>query len=492
MEFDLYKDIQKRTGGEIYIGVFGPVRTGKSTFIKRFMELFVLPFMDNVDKRTRAMDELPQAAQGTMVMTTEPKFIPQEAAQIEVEQGCSLKVRLVDCVGFMVDGASGHMDGNNSRMVQTPWFQEEVPFSAAAEYGTNKVIQEHSTVGIVVTTDGSFGEIPRENYLEAEAKAIHEMESIGKPFVILLNCQKPHSEDTRKLVEQMKEQYDYPVMAVNCMQLKKEDISEILQTILLEFPISQVNFYVPKWTQTLPLTHPVKESLITTARQLQQKFIKMRQVFHWKNEREDKTNKMISSIYISAMTPSDGTVSLKIEMDESYYYAYISEMAQVPIEGECELISMIQDLSRTKRDYEKLKDALDAVARKGYGVVLPELADFVVDAPELISHGNKFGVKMHAVAPSVHMIKTNIETEIAPIVGSEEQAMDLITYIKDTQTQEEGLWNANIFGKSVGELLEEGMRTKLQQMDEECQQNIMDSMQKIVNDSNGGMICIII
>ena len=209
MEFDLYKDIQKRTGGEIYIGVFGPVRTGKSTFIKRFMELFVLPFMDNVDKRTRAMDELPQAAQGTMVMTTEPKFIPQEAALIEVEQGCSLKVRLVDCVGFMVDGASGHMDGNNSRMVQTPWFQEEVPFSAAAEYGTNKVIQEHATVGIVVTTDGSFGEIPRENYLEAEAKAIHEMESIGKPFVILLNCQKPHSEDTRKLVEQMKEQYDY-------------------------------------------------------------------------------------------------------------------------------------------------------------------------------------------------------------------------------------------------------------------------------------------
>lgn len=492
MEFDLYKDIQKRTKGEIYIGVFGPVRTGKSTFIKRFMELFVLPFMDNPDKQSRAIDELPQSAQGTMVMTTEPKFIPQEAAEIEVEKGCKLKVRLVDCVGFMVNGASGHMEGDNTRMVHTPWFDEDVPFSEAAEYGTNKVIQDHATVGVLVTTDGSFGDIPRENYLEAEAKAVHEMENSKKPFVILLNCEKPYSEEAIKLQAHMREQYGYPVLAVNCMQLKKDDITEILQTILLEFPVGQVNYYVPKWTQTLALNHPVKEALIQTARQIQTRFSKMSQVFEWKNEKDEKNETIISSIYLLSMEPSDGTVNLKLEMDESFYYSYISEMAQVPIEGECELITMIQELSKTKREYAKLKDALDAVEQKGYGVVLPELQDFVVDEPQIISHGNKFGVKMHAMAPSVHMIRTNIETEIAPIVGSEEQAMDLISYIDDSRMQEEGLWNANIFGKSVGELLEEGMRTKLQQIDDSCQQNIMDSMQKIVNDSNGGMICIII
>lgn len=491
MEFDLYKDIEKRTKGEIYIGVVGPVRTGKSSFVKRFMELFVLPFMEDENQKERALDELPQSAQGTMVMTTEPKFIPQEAATIQMENGCKFRVRLVDCVGFMVEGASGHMEGNNHRMVTTPWFKEEVSFAEAAEYGTNKVIQEHSTVGIIVTTDGSFGDIPRENYLEAEEKAIKEMEYHKKPFVILLNSSHPNKEETIQMASSLQEQYGFPVLPVNCMQLKREDVQEILNKILLEFPVGQIRYFVPKWTNTLAMDHPVKQELIDMARKIQQQFLKMRQVFEWE-KMSDESLHMITKISIPSVDPSDGTVNLKIEMDDSYYYAYISEMALIPIEGEYELITMIKDLSKMKKDYEKLKDALDAVQQTGYGVVMPELSDFVVDAPELISHGNKFGVKMHALAPSIHMIKTNIETEIAPILGSEEQAMDLISYINESQNQEEGLWNANIFGKSVGELLEEGMRNKLQQMDEQCQQNIMDSMQKIVNESNGGMICIII
>lgn len=491
MEFDLYNDIRIRTEGEIYIGVVGPVRTGKSTFIKRFMELFVIPNIENPNVRSRSMDELPQSAAGNQVMTTEPKFVPREAAEIELEEGCSFKVRLVDCVGYMVPGAEGYLNGENNRMVQTPWFQEEVSFLEAAEYGTNKVIQEHSTIGVIVTTDGSFGTIPREEYLEAEHQAIQGMESNGKPFAILLNTNRPKDKETLNLCKEMEKEYHYPVIPINCLELDKNDIYTILHTILLEFPVGKINYFIPKWCLMLEKNNNIREDIMREAKQLLTRFSCMRQVYEWKEVPHD-WSECISNILIQEIHPESGVIDIRFELKESYYYDYISDISRTPVKNECELITTLRRLSGIKEEYVRIKDALDSVEQSGYGVVLPELYDFKVDEPELTCHGGKYGVKMHASAPSVHMIKTNIETEIAPIVGSEEQANDLIQYINASKNEEQGLWNANIFGKSVGELLEEGMREKLQSMDSECQTNIQESMQKIANDNNGGMICIII
>lgn len=491
MEFDLYKDIKSRTFGEIYIGVVGPVRTGKSTFIKKFMEQFVIPEIEDPNDRARTMDELPQSGTGTLVMTTEPKFIPQEAKTIQVSEDCSFKVRLVDCVGYMVKGASGHMEGDTSRMVHTPWFKEEIPFQQAAEYGTTRVIKEHATIGVVVTTDGSFSNIPRENYQEAEKKAIHEMESQKKPFVIVLNCENPKSANSVELAERMKEEYHYPVLPLNCTLIEKDDILELLHIILTEFPVTQINYYVPKWTFMLDMKHPVREHLIQLAKTLQTRFLKMRQVYQWKDECQTEEDS-ICATSLKEIHAESGVVDVQMEVKENCYYDYISEMADMEIHSECELIERIRQLSSMEQEYDRLKNALESVEERGYGIVLPELKDFEVEEPELINHGNKYGVKMHAVAPSIHMIQTNIETEIAPIVGSREQAEDLVAYINNAKHEETGLWNANIFGKSVGELFEEGMKQKLYTLDDECQRNIKDSMQKIANDNNGGMICIII
>ena len=473
-DFDLYKDIQGRTKGEIYIGVVGPVRTGKSTFIKRFMDLFVLPYIEDENVRQRAMDELPQSAAGKTIMTTEPKFIPQEAATITLADQSDIRVRLIDCVGFMVEGASGHMEGDENRMVKTPWFEEEIPFVDAARVGTKKVIRDHATIGVVITTDGTIGELPRESYLEAERATIEEIREIGKPYVIVLNCARPYSEETRRLAEAMEQTYQAVVIPVNCQQMHREDVANIMNAILLEFPVTQMDFFIPKWTEMLPREHPIKASKERT------------------KEEFFMEEKPVGAIQIAGMNLSTGTVTVRMEVDDKYYFAYISDMTGVQITGEYQMISMLRGLSAMKADYEKVKDAMYAVEQKGYGVVMPGLADIKMEDPVLIQHGGKYGVKMRAISPSIHMIKANIETEIAPIVGSEEQAKDLIEYIKAGEESGEGLWTTNIFGKSVGELMEDGIRSKIMQMDDECQLKLQDTMQKIVNDSNGGMICIII
>lgn len=501
LDLNLYKDIQGRTNGEIYIGVVGPVRTGKSTFIKRFMDICVLPFMEDPHLKERTIDELPQSAQGKTIMTTEPKFIPQEAAEVELEDGSTIKVRLIDCVGFLVEGASGHMEGDENRMVKTPWSDMEIPFSEAAAIGTRKVIHDHSTIGIVVTTDGSIGEIPRENYLEAEQEAIKEIQGIGKPFVIVLNCERPFSEETENLRLSMEESYQAPVVPVNCKQMKKEDISRILEKMLLEFPLAKMEFFIPKWMEMLPTDHRMKKSVIMHAGELLNRTDKMRDVYGdaWKKLCESTENhdngeqeNYISGLKLERLTLSEGCVSICIEVDEKYYFENISEMTGVSIQGEYQLISMVRELSEMKKEYEKVKDAMEAVRVKGYGVVMPMLSDITMEDPVLIRHGNKFGVKIKAVSPSIHMIKANIETEVAPIVGNEEQAKDLIEYIKAGEESNEGIWTTNIFGKSLGELMEDGIRSKVSQMDDECQLKLQDTMQKIVNDNNGGMICIII
>ena len=478
---DIYKDIANRTNGEIYIGVVGPVRTGKSTFIKRFMDLCVIPYMEEGPLKERTVDELPQSAQGKTIMTTEPKFIPQSGVNVYLDEQKDVRVRLVDCVGFVVEGANGHMEGETTRMVKTPWFTEEIPFEDAAKIGTLKVIKEHATIGVVVTTDGSFGEIPRPNYIEAEEKTIAEMEAAGKPYVILLNSERPYSTEAQILKDALSEKYHRPVVPVNCKQMQKADISKILESVLMEFPVVSVEFYIPRWTEMLPADHKVKQGLIQEAIGWMTRVNRMRDLYGEE-----------SSGAIRRIHTETGTAELRMDVDESHYFDFLSDLTGMPITGEYQMISMIKDLSEKKKAYEKVENAISSVTGIGYGVVAPELNDITMEEPVLITHGGKFGVKIRANSPSIHMIKANIETEIAPIVGSKEQAEDLITYIKDGEFSENGIWSANIFGKSLGELMEDGIRHKIEKMDDECQQHLQNTMQKIVNDNNGGMVFIII
>ena len=502
---DIYKDIANRTNGEIYIGVVGPVRTGKSTFIKRFMDLCVIPYMEEGPLKERTIDELPQSAQGKTIMTTEPKFIPQNGVNVYLDDKKEVRVRLVDCVGFVVEGANGHMEGENTRMVKTPWFTEEIPFEDAAKIGTLKVIKEHSTIGVVVTTDGSFGEIARQNYIEAEEKTIAEMEEAGKPYVILLNSERPYSTETQTLKDSLMEKYHRPVVPINCKQLQKADITHILESVLMEFPVVSVEFYIPRWTEMLSPQHQVKQGLIHEAIAWMSRVNRMRDLYEEDSEikypeggvgdpllKNVQPNKTMCTTSIRKIYTESGTVELRIDIDDSYYFAFLSDITGTPITGEYQMISMIKNLSEKKRAFEKVENAISSVTGIGYGVVAPELTDIIMEEPELISHGGKFGVKIRAHSPSIHMIKANIETEIAPIVGNREQAEDLITYIKDGEFSEEGIWSANIFGKSLGELMEDGIRHKIEKMDEQCQQQLQNTMQKIVNDNNGGMVFIII
>ena len=487
--YDLYRDIRERTGGEIYLGVVGPVRSGKSTFIKRFMDLMVLPCMKDVSDRERTIDELPQSAQGKTIMTTEPKFIPKNAAEISLAEDLPVKLRLIDCVGFLIDGVNGHLEDGKQRMVKTPWKEKEMPFAQAAQLGTEKVIREHATIGIVVTTDGSFTEIPRENYVPAEERSIEELRKIGKPFVVLLNTPKPYQEESTRLAEKLSEKYQVQVLPVNCEQLKKEDIHKILKQVLYEFPVKKISYYIPRWVEMLSLSHEVKEALISNARNILEHMKKMKDAVAYSAE---TSGDVIKKIRVDQIGFSDGTVSIHMDVDEALYYENMSELAGMPIRGEYELISMVKELASAKKQYEKVAEAMENVQQKGYGVVLPSMSEIQIEEPQLIRHGNKYGVKLKAASPSIHMIRANVETEIAPIIGSEEQAQDLINYIHQNQDTEEGIWKTNVFGKSIGELVEDGISRKIALMDDQSQLKLQDTMQKIVNDSNGGLVCIII
>ena len=488
-EYNLYKDIQTRTGGEIYLGVVGPVRTGKSTFIKRFMDLCVLPGIEDENARTRARDELPQSAAGKTIMTTEPKFIPKEAVEVRISGDVAVKVRMIDCVGFMVPGSEGHMEDDAERMVKTPWFDYEVPFTQAAELGTKKVITDHSTIGIVVTCDGSFGDIPRDNYIEPEERTVAELKKLGKPFVILLNSEKPYSDAVSGMAAKMVEKYGVSVLPVNCEQLRKEDVTRILEQILYEFPLAKVECYVPKWVEMLPMEHRIKQDVIARLRELAQKLNTIRDVTP---ENLQTESEFIDRMKLDQIHMDSGTAKVNMEIDDRYYYELLSELTGSEILGEYELMSLIRELSKMKKEYEKVATAITSVRQKGYGVVMPDQEEITLEEPELIHQGNKFGVKIRSIAPRIHLIRANIETEIAPIVGSEEQAKDLITYLKDSGGENESIWSTNIFGKSVEELVEDGIRGKIYQIGDESQVKLQETMQKIVNDSNGGLVCIII
>ena len=473
-KFNLYNDIRKRTNGEIYLGVVGPVRTGKSTFIKHFMEEMIIPEIEDIHSRELATDELPQSAAGKTVMTTEPKFIPKEAVEIEISDGVKVSVRMIDCVGFMVDGAAGH----------------EIPFTQAAEIGTRKVIHDHSTIGLVITTDGSFSEIGRESYRQAEERTVTELQKIGKPYIVLLNTIRPYSADTKELAEQLSAQYGVSVLPINCEQLKKEDVDRIMQKILDEFPVSELQFGIPKWTELLPKEHPVKQGMIQNAKEMLGRFIKMKDL---KNAKKQLFADELYRFRLEELSMESGVAQIKVDVAEKCYYGHISDMIGTPIEGEYQLFQMIRELAESRKEYEKVAHACEEVGANGYGIVMPSIGEVSVEQPEIIRHGNKFGVKLKATAPSVHMIQADVVTEVAPIVGTKEQAEDLIEYmLEQSDSAESGIWDTNIFGKTLQQLVEEGIQTKIDRMTIESRRKMQDTMKKIVNESNGGMICIII
>ena len=487
--FQVYRDMKVRTNGEIYIGVVGPVRTGKSTFIKRFMDLLVLPNMTDEHARERTKDELPQSASGTTIMTTEPKFVPKEAASVKLSDDVEVKIRLIDCVGYMVEGASGHIENDTERQVKTPWFEYEIPFTKAAAIGTQKVIRDHATIGFVVTTDGSVTDLPRESYIPAEEKTVKELQSIGKPFLILLNCLKPYGEEAKALKEELQQKYNAPVFPVNCEQLKAEDINEIMRQILYQFPVTEVEFYLPKWVEMLSRDHRIKQDLLEHIRRFMENMDDIRSAVSCE---EKADSPYINEISVEKVEMDTGKVRVRIGFEQKYYYEVLSELTGTQIKGEYELISTMKELSAMKEELSQIKDAFADVEIKGYGVVSPKKEEIRLDDPVIIKQGSKYGVKIRSEAPSIHMIRANIETEIAPIVGNEKQAEDLVEYIRQESETPEGVWGTNIFGKSVEELVMDGIRSKIAMINDESQSKLQDSMQKIVNDSNGGMVCIII
>ena len=487
--YSIYSDIKNRTNGEIYIGVVGPVRTGKSTFIKRFMDLLVIPNIEDEHVKIRTSDELPQSSAGKTIMTTEPKFVPKEAAKISLADDTQVNIRLIDCVGYMVNGATGHIENDVERMVKTPWYDSEIPFTKAAEIGTKKVINDHSTIGLVITCDGSFGDLQRNEYIEAEEKTINELKNIGKPFVVLLNSNRPYSDETVKVADEMEKKHNVKVMPVNCEQLKKEDILNIIRNILFEFPLTEIVFNVPKWIEILENGHWLKNTIIGIARKIikESKFVK-----DINDDVLSVTEDNIDSITIKSKDLSNGVVDLSVGVNDSLYYNILSELTGEKIENEYSLVHTIKYLSSMKEEFEKVKDAIKAVKQNGYGVVLPVKEEIELDEPEVIRNGNKFGVKIKACAPSIHMIRTNVLTEIAPIVGSEAQAEDLIRFIKENENTEEGMWNTIIFGKTIEQIVNDGIKSKIDKMSGETQGKMQETLQKITNDSKGGVICIII
>ncbi len=490
-ESSIYKDIQTRTGGDIYIGVVGPVRTGKSTFIKRFMDTLVLPHIKEQYIKERATDELPQSSGGRTIMTTEPKFIPENAVGITLDDSAHLKVRLIDCVGYIVPSSLGYIEEDTPRMVMTPWYNEAVPFNMAAEIGTKKVITEHSSIGLVITTDGSIGDIPRTEYAEAEKRVIDELKAINKPFVVLLNCKNPKNEQAQKLARQLSTEYLVPVMPINCLELDENDIKEILKKILYQFPVKEVSIELPNWINALPLEHWLRSSLNDTVKDAFEGISKIKDLFILENALKD--NKNAENVQMDAVDLGTGAATYSISVSRELFYSVITEDMELKIQTDRDLMDTLKELSQMKREYMRVKNALDEVEATGYGIVMPSTEELSLEEPEIMRQGGRYGVRLRASAPSIHMMKANITTEVSPIVGSEKQSEDLIKYLlSEFEDDPTKIWSSNIFGKSLHELVNEGLNTKLSRMPGDARMRIQETVERVINEGCNGLVCIII
>ncbi len=488
---DIYNDIAQRTGGDIYIGVVGPVRTGKSTLIKRFMETLVIPNIGSDYKKERAIDELPQSAAGKTIMTTEPKFIPEEAVPVQLAQGAQFRARMIDCVGYIVPSALGYIENELPRMVMTPWFDEEIPFNMAAEIGTQKVINEHSTIGLVVTTDGSISDIPREEYAECEARVISELQAIGKPFVVLLNCVDPDSDEARCLARQMQAQYGASVLPVSCTQLTEEDIREILTAMLYAFPIREVNFAMPKWIAMLEKGHPVKAEVFSAIRSAAAELRTVEEAAAL--ARPICTCQYIQSAEATEIDLGTGTVTISVHLDGTLFYRILGERTGLEIRDEGSLLEILGELTAVKKAYARLEPALREVEATGYGIVMPELEELHLEEPEIIRQGGKYGVRLKASAPSIHMMRAGINTTVSPIVGTEKQSEELVMYLlRGFEEDPTRIWDSNIFGKSLHELVNEGLHNKLFKMPVEARMKLQETLERVINEGCSGLICFIL
>ena len=488
---DIYNDIAQRTGGDIYIGVVGPVRTGKSTLIKRFMETLVIPNIESDYKKERAVDELPQSAAGKTIMTTEPKFIPEEAVTIRLPDGAQFKTRMIDCVGYIVPSSLGYIENEMPRMVMTPWFKEEVPFNMAAEIGTQKVITEHATIGLVVTTDGSISDIPRNEYAECEERVIKELQELGKPFIVLLNCVDPDTEEAKALALQMQENYHTTVIPVSCTQLQEQDIQRILTALLYAFPVKEVNFAMPNWISMLEKGHPVKQEVFNAIRQSAKNLITVKDAV-------GLAKPICQCQYIlhaesANIDLGSGAVTISVTLDHSLFFRILSESTGLEIQDEANLLEILKELCEIKKSYSRLEPALKEVEATGYGIVMPTLEELSLEEPEIIKQGGKYGVRLKASAPSIHMMKAGINTTVSPIVGSEKQSEELVMYLlQGFEEDPTKIWSSNIFGKSLHELVNEGLHNKLFKMPVEARMKLQETLERVINEGCSGLICFIL
>lgn len=490
-ERNVYQDISQRTDGDVYIGVVGPVRTGKSTFIKRFMDSLVLPNIKDENIYRRTVDELPQSSAGRTIMTTEPKFIPEESVEINLGNNATFKVRMIDCVGYIVNSAIGYSEEDQPRMVKTPWFEQEIPFDDAAEIGTQKVINDHSTIGLVITTDGTISDIPREDYIESEQRVIKELKEINKPFIVLLNSVEPDSENTQRLAAEMSKDYQVPVLPVSCMELSENEIKRILAQLLFEFPIREIKVDIPKWVVTLDKDHWLKSKIFESIKESAQKVEKIRQV---QEAIQNVTEcEYINFARLANLDLGKGNATIEIGIDTGLFYKVLSEQTDIGITDECALLNCIKDLSQKQKEFDKIAQAYEQVKETGYGIVLPTIEELSLEEPKIIKQGGKYGIRLNASAPSIHMMKVETKTEVTPIVGSEQQSEELVNYLlKEFEENPKKIWESDIFGKSLHELVNEGLHNKLYRMPADARQKIAETIEKIINDGCNGLICIIL
>ncbi|MBR2579294.1 MAG: stage IV sporulation protein A [Clostridia bacterium] len=490
-ERNVYQDMAQRTGGDIYIGVVGPVRTGKSTFIKKFMDTLVIPNIADAETKKRAVDELPQSSAGKTIMTTEPKFIPENAVEVKIGDSAKFSARMVDCVGYIVPSALGYIENDNPRMVMTPWFDEEVPFGMAAEIGTKKVITDHSTIGILITTDGTISDIERDEYEEAEEKAVNELKKINKPFVILLNSIDKDDSETIELANSLAKKYEVPTIPVNCSELSENEIKRILAEILFEFPVREIKIDMPAWIASLEPNHWLRSSIYGCIKDFAGNISKISELETLSGGLSDC--EFVNSAEIVSVDLGTGSATIKVSLKPDLFFKVLSEKTGINIANECEMMDSMMDLARLKEKYGKIAAAYDEVEESGYGIVMPTMEELKLDEPEIIKQNGKYGIRLRASAPSVHMMKTRIQTEVTPIVGSEQQSEELVMYLlKEFEENPTKIWESNIFGKSLHELVNEGLHNKLYRMPTDARVKIKETIERIINEGCNGLVCIIL